>query len=906
MHQPRAIHKRAGALSAAAVLAFTGLMAAAPANADEATAPAEPTSTATAVPATAPATPAPAKAPAEAAPQDAVPAAEADAEGTAAASELPPGLAEALMRDLGMSLEEFIAAGELGEKAALALPELQKIEGFVSLRLEADAIVVTGSGEELAAAVSELGAVLEAPVPAEDATAETAEETAAAEAPAAEEEADDEEPAAGSSVAEDVDSLLRAYVQKVGSAEGLRSVMLTAPGEYTIKLGTPLDTLPTRPDGSLIRMASAPKKTPAEFDAEYTNVTVVEQPEPLTAFEDVPGGSGIYTGTGTTTEPVIDGACSIGFNGFTAGSPATLTAGHCTGDDTSNLAFLEPLEGDNMLVPLGEFTFSQFGGKNHTPSPVPTEGGPDVTVNRGTDVAVIGNIDDGIDLTAEVTRRAANTDRNADTVSVTGSADVVLGSPICKSGRTTFWTCGSVTGVGIFFVGGHNGTEANPDARAVWGFESGNPKPGQDSPVFLEAEPGDSGGSIISGTNAVGLISAGLEDVITHGASLSDAVSYIPGGFELAMFIAKPELTGAAGEGKALTGQPITGIVDGAPAGTEVQVTVDGGEPQTVPVAADGTWSVRAPQTVDADESVPNRELELTARAVNGSNKSSMAEFTLNLEKAPLDLPVFSTPATVVGEVAEISGTGVDGATVTVEISTAAKQGEAAALAELPLTETVEVKDGSWTVELEDALQPGTYRVSATQAKAGMKDSDVATLNLSVVYTAPAITNLKDGQEFTEGSTPETITGTAIPGATVTVAVGNALATGTTEADEDGRWSYDVEPWAAGEYAITASQQLDGVGSDFTQLTVRVAALQVAPGGNPGDPGAPGAPGNPGGNNNGGNGGNAGGSSDGDLADTGANGVGMAAAAGLLLVGGGTGALLLNRRRRGAHVATRS
>ena len=883
MHQPRAIHKRAGALSAAAVLAFTGLMAAAPANADEATAPAEPTSTATAVPATAPATPAPAKAPAEAAPQDAVPAAEADAEGTAAASELPPGLAEALMRDLGMSLEEFIAAGELGEKAALALPELQKIEGFVSLRLEADAIVVTGSGEELAAAVSELGAVLEAPVPAEDATAETAEETAAAEVPAAEEAADDEEPAAGSSVAEDVDSLLRAYVQKVGSTEGLRSVMLTGPGEYTIKLGTPLDALPAQPAGSLIRMASAPKMTPAEFDAEYTNVTVLEQPQPLSTFEDVPGGSGIVT----ATEAGPDGLCSIGFNGFTAGSPAALTAGHCTGDDASNLAFLEPLEGDNVLVPLGEFTFSQFGGTNHSPTP----NDPAAEPNRGTDIALIQNIDEDIDLTAEVTERGANTDRNADTLAVTGSADVALGSPICKSGRTTFWTCGSVSELGIFFVGGGNGVD---DIRAVWGFGSED----------LVAAPGDSGGSIVSGTTAVGLISAGIEGVITNGASLSDAVRYLPSSFELAMFIAKPELTGAAGEGTVLTGKPITGTVPGAPAGTKVEVTFDGGKAQTVDVAADGTWSVTAPGITDERL---KRELEMTARAVNGSNKSSMAEFTLNLEKAPLDLPVFTTPATVVGEVAEISGTGVDGATVTVEISAAAKQGQAAALAELPLTETVEVKDGSWTVELEDALQPGTYRVTAMQSKAGTPDSDDATLDLSVLYTAPVITNLKDGQEFTEGSTPETITGTARPGATVTVAVGNALATGTTEADEDGRWSYDVEPWAAGEYAITASQQLDGVGSDFTQLTVRVAALQVAPGGNPGDPGTPGAPGNPGGNNNaGGNGGNAGGNSDGDLADTGANGVGMAAAAGLLLVGGGTGALLLNRRRRGAHVATRS
>ncbi|HSO90913.1 MAG TPA: hypothetical protein VLR70_07185, partial [Arthrobacter sp.] len=66
------------------------------------------------------------------------------------------GLAEAVRRDLGMTLEEFNAAGQLGRTAADALPSLQELPGYLGIRLRDGQILLEGSGAELTARVDEL------------------------------------------------------------------------------------------------------------------------------------------------------------------------------------------------------------------------------------------------------------------------------------------------------------------------------------------------------------------------------------------------------------------------------------------------------------------------------------------------------------------------------------------------------------------------------------------------------------------------------------------------------------------------------------------------------------------------------------------------------------------------------
>jgi hypothetical protein len=63
------------------------------------------------------------------------------------------GLAEAVRRDLGMSLAEFNAAGALGRRAADAAGSLRVLPGFVGISLKAGRIVVEGSGSDLQARV---------------------------------------------------------------------------------------------------------------------------------------------------------------------------------------------------------------------------------------------------------------------------------------------------------------------------------------------------------------------------------------------------------------------------------------------------------------------------------------------------------------------------------------------------------------------------------------------------------------------------------------------------------------------------------------------------------------------------------------------------------------------------------
>ena len=124
-----AFYKRVGAMGAATALAVSGAFIASPAIAAPA---AEPETTAPATATTeAPVdeTVAEETVAEETVTDDAAPVEEAPAEEAGA---LAPGLAEALQRDLGMTVEEFEAAGELGKKAAKIGRAHPAVEGRVA------------------------------------------------------------------------------------------------------------------------------------------------------------------------------------------------------------------------------------------------------------------------------------------------------------------------------------------------------------------------------------------------------------------------------------------------------------------------------------------------------------------------------------------------------------------------------------------------------------------------------------------------------------------------------------------------------------------------------------------------------------------------------------------------------
>ncbi|WP_342023312.1 hypothetical protein AAE021_16145 [Arthrobacter citreus] len=881
-----AFYKRVGALGAATALAVSGAFIASPAIASPT---GEPDVASTEAPVTT-ATETPASEPAvdetvteEAAPEET---AADEAEASEEAGTVDPGLAEALLRDLGMTVEEFEAAGELGKKAADALPELQATEGFVGIAIEDEKIVITGSGDALEALALELDATLVAPAeeaepteaPAEEATdAPSAEATEAAEEPAAEEET-----AAPVSLSGDyranIEKIRADYIANVG-VQGLQSIMWNGSG-YVISV----DKAATLGDSVLAKNLAEVAGSPAEAIAKkYANVTVADASGTATPVEDVVNGQGYAS-------PVPEGAalCSIGFNGFNAdGDAAVITAGHCAQDGDVTEALLTDPTGDPasgtddpaLLAELGTWGFSQFGGAKNSPIDLETGG------NVGTDVAVINEINSELDLLPEVTQWEDAKDLTAATTKITGTVDAVIGAPVCKSGRTTGWSCGEVTALGDFYVGGHKGTEE--DIRGVFGFES---------TLTENAKPGDSGGSTISGNNAMGINSAvgvreGVERMFS--TSLSDGLSYLKG-YSVAIFVAAPELTSHEDKGTVLTGEAITGT---APAGSTVKLT-RGDDTVNIDVA-DGAWSFPAPSTVPADG-----KLEFKVQAVNGFNKSKTVSYELTVKEAPLAAPVITNPADgaqIADSLTTITGTGDAGAEVTVSVTgnnTAeeAKEDTAGMLAAVEETGTATVgTDGTWELKLDEALTYGAYTVSATQdGIAGKSESPKATAAFSVILEAPAITSITEGQDFTEGENPSDVSGTGTAGAEVAVTIGETTLKATVA--DTGKWTVTGFPvLAPGTYGVGSIQTLNGAESAWSpQVNFTVTAVEVEEQAPPVVPPAP-QPGNPtptptptpAPDNNG----------DG-LPDTGVAGMGLFAGAGALLTAGGISALLINRRRQ--------
>ncbi|MCC9197301.1 LPXTG cell wall anchor domain-containing protein [Arthrobacter sp. zg-Y820] len=865
-----AFYKRVGALGAATALAVSGAFIASPAMASPT---GEPDTTSTDAPVTT-ATEAPASETTvdetvteETAPEEAV---NAGAEVSEEAGTLPPGLAEALLRDLGMTVEEFEAAGELGKKAADALPELQATEGFVSVAIEDEKIVITGSGEALEALALELDATLVAPAEevtdeaeATEAPAEETAEAPAAEATeAAEEPAAEEETAAPVSLSGDpreiIKNLRTEYISSVG-VESLQSIMLTADG-YVIRAKNAAPAAVV--DGSVVaeRLAEAAGTTPADaFAKNNPSVAVVDVSGPAKALEDVVNGQGYATFTGNS-----GGSCSIGFNAFNAsGDAAVISAGHCANDGAATDTILTVPANDtagggsqpSLASPLGTWGFSQFGGENNSP----TEFGSGE--NIGTDIGVINGINGELDLLPEVTQWTNPEDLTANTVKITGTTDAVVGAPMCKSGRTTGWSCGEVSALGEFYVGAADGD------RGVWGFESTLDK---------NAAPGDSGGSVISGSNAMGLVSAGPEGGnYFFSTSLSDGMTRLEG-YSVAVFVDAPQLTSHENKGTVLTDEAISGTTTG----TSVKLTRDG---ETVDLdVVDGKWSFNAPSTVPEGGT-----LEFKVQAINGFNKSKTATYELTVKEAPLAVPAITNPAdgaAIADAVTTITGTGFAGAEVSLNVTgdNTVTEDNASTLVAVEESGTATVAaDGTWEWKLDEALTYGKYSVTASQdGIAGKAKSPTATSTFSVFLETPAVTSITEGQDFAEGENPADISGTGTAGAKVDVTIGENTLSATV--GDNGDWKVTGFPvLVPGSYTVSAVQTLEGATSAPAEVTFTVTEVVVEEAAPPVVPPAP-AP-----DNNG----------DG-LPDTGAAGMGLFAGAGLLLTAGGISALLINRRRQ--------
>ena len=284
------------------------------------------------------------------------------------------GLAEAVRRDLGMTLEEFNAAGQLARVAADAVPSLRELPGYLGISLQDGKILVEGNGTELQARVNELNGTgtaalfaLAAPPPESSAAPTTAPSAAPAVDPTA-------VPSAAELVASSTEQLFQAYVREVGPT-GLQAVAYSG-GRFIIRTGgtsvaeSGLSGAQEPQTAAATADAAPGKISPAGFVSRYANVQL-EQGSPVTTEADVYGGEGYIIDA-----PPWRTICSTGFGAYSpAGLPLILTAGHCAEDDTARVSGLEPptssVAGGSLplpgsLAPLGSFGFSQFGGRSNS------------------------------------------------------------------------------------------------------------------------------------------------------------------------------------------------------------------------------------------------------------------------------------------------------------------------------------------------------------------------------------------------------------------------------------------------------------------------------------------------------------------------------------------------------------
>ncbi|RCK69347.1 serine protease [Desertihabitans brevis] len=147
--------------------------------------------------------------------------------------------------------------------------------------------------------------------------------------------------------------------------------------------------------------------------------------------------------------------CSVGFTATDAsGRPAMVSAGHCA-EGASNFTF----KGTAMGTPIGV----SFPGDDHT----------------------------AFALAAGVTPSAAVSTYDGSATPVAGSREAAVGAAICKSGRTTAWTCGTIQRKNVTVNYGGTDTVGGLTQHSAC------------------TEGGDSGGANVSGQQAQAVTSGG-------------------------------------------------------------------------------------------------------------------------------------------------------------------------------------------------------------------------------------------------------------------------------------------------------------------------------------------------------------------------------------------------------------
>ena len=267
---------------------------------------------------------------------------------------------------------------------------------------------------------------------------------------------------------------------------------------------------------------------------------------PYEASDDVVAGAGYVVETGGGA-----GLCSVGFPATGPdGEDAIITAGHCSGGEATGDVYVERPSTSNVFTDsydtaewddsrkLGTFTHSQYGPM--VLDDVASE--DDLDAKQMQDFAVI-TVDEsaGFNLIGEAAtwseKSGTSDDLASDTTPITGMHDVTtddIDTEVFHSGRTTGKTAGDIGWdesngkVSIGIVDGYAPVQDDAGNKyMVYGFASETSVGG-----------GDSGGAVMMGDKAVGVVSGGIESEgdmpgMLWTAELAKGLEYLPGEYEI-------------------------------------------------------------------------------------------------------------------------------------------------------------------------------------------------------------------------------------------------------------------------------------------------------------------------------------------------------------------------------------
>lgn len=331
--------------------------------------------------------------------------------------------------------------------------------------------------------------------------------------------------------------------------------------------------------------------------------------------------------------------------------------------------------------------------------------------------------------------------------------------------------------------------------------------------IVTEPEAGMLGTALLTGLGGIGATGAGA--AVAGGAAL-----LVGGGGGGGGDNTPPEASITAGTvsvGHTVNavdhgdGVDVSGV--GEP-GAALQVTVDGNTRETI-VAENGTWTVTYEEGVleGGEYTLPvsilaTDEAGNTATSTDTLHIDILAHVTLETETVEQDGVVSAAEA---NDGITITGTTEIGSTVSVQMGSVTHMATVA-------------DDGTWTsVFAASEIPAGDYEATVVATATdpyGNTASTTSTLDIDTI-TSVAITstqvegeNVVNGAERTDGVV---LTGTAAPGSSVSVAIGDA--TYDAAVANDGTWSvtYPATDFPNGEYELTAiATATDAVGNVAT------------------------------------------------------------------------------------------